>query len=234
MKRTLIDRLLASFNSDPFKTADANSATGKRTFEAIHFSWYNRHCTQGHSAPADIPPALLSRAGCTQTNHGQFLLYMSRDMEDHQTVYQSLKSVFADVFGWIDDQLQMFLPGEYERLEAMAAILPGNNVSVVSPFVGLVVNLNVVTRAHRDSKDDGVCLVLPIGEFDGGELCLVEPGLIIPLRHGEFAVFPSCDFTHFNMHYTGTHASIVLQSDREMCKWTADDRNGWVSSNHFR
>ncbi|KAH9917570.1 uncharacterized protein B0H18DRAFT_883715, partial [Fomitopsis serialis] len=181
MKRTLIDRLLASFNSDPFKTADANSATGERTFEAIHFSWYNRHCTQGHSAPADIPPALLSRAGCTQTNHGQFLPYMSRDMEDHQTVYQSLKSVFADVFGWIDDQLQMFLPGEYERLEATAAILPGNNVSVVSPFVGLVVNLNVVTRAHRDSKDDGVCLVLPIGEFDGGELCLVEPGLIIPL-----------------------------------------------------
>ncbi|KAH9924497.1 uncharacterized protein B0H18DRAFT_847061, partial [Fomitopsis serialis] len=148
MKRTLIDRLLASFNSDPFKTVDANSATGERTFQAIHFSWYNRHCTQGHAAPADIPPSLLSRAGCTRTNHGQFLPYMSRDMEDHQAIYQSLKSVFADVFGFIDDQLQTFLPREYEVLEATAAILPGNNVSVVSPFVGLVVNLNVVTRAH--------------------------------------------------------------------------------------
>ncbi|KAH9910583.1 uncharacterized protein B0H18DRAFT_963097 [Fomitopsis serialis] len=193
MKRNLMDGLVACFDSDPFKPIDSNSANGERTFEAIHFSWYNRHCTssslQGHSAPADIPPALLSRAGCMRTNHGQFVPYVSKDMEDHQAIYQSLKNIFADVFSWIDEKLQTVLPMEYERLEATASILPGNNVSVVNPFVGLVVNLNVVTRAHRDSKDDSVCLVLPIGDFSG---------------------------------------------DREMSKWTADDRNGWVSNDHFR
>lgn len=123
---------------------------------------------------------------------------------------------------------------EYERLEATAAILPGNNVSAVSPFAALVVNLNVVTRAHRDRQDDGVCLVLPIGEFEGGELCLVEAGLVIPLRNGDFAVFPSCKLTHFNLHYTGSRASIVLHTDKEMSKWTAEDRNGWASNSHFR
>ncbi|KAH9912434.1 uncharacterized protein B0H18DRAFT_853002, partial [Fomitopsis serialis] len=171
------------------------------TFEAIHFSWYNRHCTQGHSAPNDIPPSLLRRANCTRTNHRQFIPYVSKDMEDHQAIYQALKNAFADMFSWIDDKFQSVLPMEYERLEATAAILPGNNVSAVSPFAALVVNLNVVTRAHRDRQDDGVCLVLPIGEFEGGELCLVEAGLVIPLRNGDFAVFPSCKLTHFNLHY---------------------------------
>ena len=71
-------------------------------------------------------------------------------------------------------QLQGILPDEYEHLEATAQILPGNNATAVNPFVGLVVNLNVVTRAHRDSKDDCICLVLAIGDFEGGELCLVE------------------------------------------------------------
>ena len=125
------------------------------------------------------------------------------------------------------------LPEEYARLEASATILPDNNTSAVHPFLGLVVNLNVVTTAHRDSKDDTVCLVLVVGDFEGGELCLYEPGLVIPLRHGHFVIFPSCDITHFNLHYVGRRVSIVLHSDREMYKWTAKDRNGWTSNQFF-
>ncbi|KAH9926365.1 uncharacterized protein B0H18DRAFT_954689 [Fomitopsis serialis] len=150
MKRHLMDRLVACFDSDPFKPVDSNSANGGRTFEAIHFSWYNRHCTV--------------------------------DMEDHQGIYQSLKKTFADVFSWVDEKLQSVLPVEYERLEATAAILPGNNASVVNPFVGLVVNLNVVTRAHRDSKDDSVCLVLPIGDFAGAASSLLPFDILMATR----------------------------------------------------
>ena len=76
------------------------------------------------------------------------------------------------------------LPDEYRHLEAIASILPDGNTSPVHPFVGLVINLNAVTRAHRDSKDDTMCLVLALGDFEGGDLCLYEPGLVIPLRCG--------------------------------------------------
>ena len=95
------------------------------------------------------------------------------------------------------------LPDEYRHLEAIASILPDGNTSPVHPFVGLVINLNAVTRAHRDSKDDTMCLVLALGDFEGGDLCLYEPGLVIPLRHGKFVVFPSGDITHSNLHYKG-------------------------------
>ena len=125
------------------------------------------------------------------------------------------------------------LPEEYTRLEATASILPDNNASAVRPFLGLVINLNVITTAHRDSKDDAVCLVLALGDFKGGELCLYEPGLIVPLQHGDFIIFPSCRFTHFNLHYSGRRASVVLHTDREMSKWQDNDRNGWKDKEYF-
>ena len=68
------------------------------------------------------------------------------------------------------------LPDEYRHLEAIASILPDGNTSPVHPFVGLVINLNAVTRAHRDSKDDTMCLVLALGDFEGSDLCLYGPG----------------------------------------------------------
>ena len=126
------------------------------------------------------------------------------------------------------------LPSMYDHLEVTASLLPDNNTSAVRPFLGLVINMNVVTTTHRDSKDDQVCLVLAVGDFEGGELCLYEPGLVLPLRHGQFVVFRSCDITHFNLHYTGRRASVVLHTDREMSKWEKSDRNGWSSNTFFR
>lgn len=139
----------------------------------------------------------------------------------------------TSIIHWTINQLEGVLPIEYERLEATASVLPDYNISAVHPFVGLVLNFNIATCAHRDSKDDGICLVVPVGEFVGGDLCLVEPGLVLPLRHGDFAVFPSCEVTHFNLPYSGRRCSIVLQTDREMSKWTAEDRNGWAANSFF-
>jgi hypothetical protein len=50
------------------------------------------------------------------------------------------------------------------------------------PVSGFVLNLNVVTKAHRDTQDLKACAVLVIGDHKGGELCFYEPGLIFPLR----------------------------------------------------
>lgn len=121
----------------------------------------------------------------------------------------------------------------YERLDAYVRILPGNNESLSAPFAGFVINLNVVTAAHRDSKDDdSVCLILAIGNFEGGEVVLYEPGLVIDLRPGDFILFPSSKLTHFNLHFQGRRASIVLHTDKELSKWLRE-RNGWASNSSF-
>ncbi|KAI0708140.1 hypothetical protein C8Q72DRAFT_790818 [Fomitopsis betulina] len=236
MHHDLLDRLISCFNSDPLCDVDSTSSApeGQTTFQALHFSWYNRHSTKGHAAPTDVQPLLLTRLGRSRTNYGQFIPYVSKDITDYAAVYQAVKNILHDVFDWLQEKVHtIFLPIEYERLEATVSVLPDYNISAVHPFVGLVLNFNIATCAHRDSKDDRICLVVPVGEFVGSNLCLVEPGLVLPLRHGDFAVFPSCEVTHFNLPYSGRCCSIVLQTDREMSKWTAEDRNGWAANSFF-
>lgn len=62
---------------------------------------------------------------------------------------------------------------------------------------------------------------------------MMEPGLVIPLHCGDLIVFLSSAVTHFNLHYKGQRASLVLQTDREMKKWR-EGRNGWKDNSTFR
>ena len=129
-------------------------------------------------------------------------------------------------------QLRAHLGDLFFEIACYAEELPGRKASPCHPFAGFVLNFNVATKGHRDSKDLKLCLVMPIGTFTGGELCLVEPGLVLPLRSGDCVVFPSCKITHFNLHYTGTRASIVCHSDREGLKWVGN-RMGWCGNSYL-
>lgn len=90
------------------------------------------------------------------------------------------------------------------------------------PFGSIVINLNVVTNGHRDTMDHKVCLVIVLGEHEGGELCLEEPGLVLPMKSGDIVLFQSCKITHFNLHYKGERASIVLHSDKALLPHVVD------------
>ncbi|KAH9913744.1 uncharacterized protein B0H18DRAFT_830823, partial [Fomitopsis serialis] len=94
-------------------------------------------------------------------------------------IYNNLQSVFQKLFEWMAEQLKDSLCLEYDDLRMDAEVLPGNASSLVHPFLSLVVNLNVATLAHRDKQDKSLCVVLAVGEFEGGELCLYEPGLAL-------------------------------------------------------
>ena len=107
----------------------------------------------------------------------------------------------------------------YDDLEIVAEFTPGGQSHPQHPFTGMVVNINAYSRGHRDQGDFLACLVLPIGDFEGGELCLYEPGLILPLKNGDIIVFLSAKTTHFNLPYTGSQASIVLHSDKAIQRW---------------
>jgi len=69
---------------------------------------------------------------------------------------------------------------------------------------------------------------MPFGEWKGGELCLFEPRLVFKLEPGDILVFPSSKITHFNLHMEGIRCSLVLQTDKELVRWT-EERNGWAN-----
>ena len=130
-------------------------------------------------------------------------------------------------------QIRGTLPDQYKGLSVHADSLPGNVHTIAYPFLSVVVNLNVATSSHRDHMDKELCVVLVIGDFEDGELCLYEPGLVIPIHSGDIIVFPSARITHFNIHYKGCRASIVLHTDREIDKWSHDQRNGWEDNVNY-
>jgi hypothetical protein len=129
-------------------------------------------------------------------------------------------------------QLLMHAPEMYSRLEAYITELPGNQHTPAYPFSGYVINVNVVTMAHRDGKDEIGCVLIVVGEHKGGELVLVEPGLVLELKNGDVLIFPSGRITHYNLHYEGTRASLVLHSDREGFGY-AKDANGWKGNVYY-
>lgn len=125
--------------------------------------------------------------------------------------------------------METYLQDEFEMLMEVAHVLPGNCSTPVTPFISLVININVRTKAHRDSSDRHLCLVIPVGNFEGGALCLLENGLVLELRSGDVALFRSSEVTHFNLDYRGTRASLVFQTDKEFAAWVRD-HNGWVDN----
>ena len=90
----------------------------------------------------------------------------------------------------------------------------------------MIVNLGAETTAHIDPQDDDLCLVIPFGDWKGGELCFYELGIALELCPGDVVMFPSNQITHFNLCMEGHRGSFVLCSDVQMEGWVGD-RNGW-------
>lgn len=98
------------------------------------------------------------------------------------------------------------------------------------PFSSMVLNINAVTDGHRDSKDDRYCVVIPIGDFQDGELILYEPRISIALRSCNPIIFDSRGITHLNQHYSGYRSSLVLHVDEALSAYR-QTRANWHPSN---
>jgi len=62
---------------------------------------------------------------------------------------------------------------------------------------------------------------------------LYEAGLVVDMRCGDAIVFKSSNIGHFNLHYAGKRASLVLHSDRDFDRWVLN-RNNWESNRYYR
>ncbi|KAF8573237.1 hypothetical protein K439DRAFT_1251242, partial [Ramaria rubella] len=59
--------------------------------------------------------------------------------------------------------VQKHLPNIWTELEACAHVIPKSTALPGYPFASLVLNLQAITRAHKDIMDNKFCLVIPIG-----------------------------------------------------------------------
>ena len=130
-------------------------------------------------------------------------------------------------------QVEHNLKEECQILQASLECLPTSTSHDISPWSSIVVNFNCTTLAHKDLKDQLLCGVLVIGDCKGGDLCFYEPGLVLPLRSGDFVAFYSSKITHFNLDFVGIRISIVFHSDSNIQSWV-HNRNGWIKNAFYR
>ncbi|KAJ7022642.1 hypothetical protein C8F04DRAFT_971370 [Mycena alexandri] len=169
-----------------------------------------------------------------RTNFTQRLPHESKEMLENLKGYSLLAEAYSDIFEYIRVVLEKRHPDTFGELRIFADILPMNAASPAYPFTGFVLNLRVSTWGHRDHGDKRICIVIPLGDYSNGELCLYEVGLMFDLKMGDVLLFPSCDITHFNMHFSGKRGTIVLHSDRQGDQWSLDFRGWGAYINHVR
>ena len=184
---------------------------------------------------------LCQDAGCPRPHRAP---YLSKDIvRDGGSLYGQLTGGLSEVFSWIADQVSIVLsnfgffphlplqvkirlPEHYQSLVRVFENVPSHQDLLSYPFTNLIVNLGVQTDAHVDPQDDDLCLVIPFGNWMGGELCFYELGIALELCPGDVVMFPSNQITHFNLCMEGYRGSFVLCSDAQMEGWIKD-RNGW-------
>ncbi|KAJ7018405.1 hypothetical protein C8F04DRAFT_977306 [Mycena alexandri] len=234
--RRAIDHLNTVLNGE---FTDKNSRDKAFKYLSIHYDWYARMPPKGHDAPKEIHPNNLGKAHGACVNMRQRVPYESKETLDKPEEYAHLADALTDFFTVISVSVRLLvahlMPEDTKELKMYVDQLPLGASSPCYPFGGFVINIDSCTRAHRDPKDLWLCLIAHMGKHTGGQLGLYEVGLSFDLRLGNILVFPSWRLTHFNCHYVGKRATIVLHTDLEAKSWTKDG-HGWSTYivNHHR
>ncbi|THU94360.1 hypothetical protein K435DRAFT_860635 [Dendrothele bispora CBS 962.96] len=223
---------------DQFSRTTAYDTEGK-VFPALHFTFYSRYGPSGEGAPTDVHPSYLgvergqSRKGAVRINYGQILTRESNDMRDNPEEFSQVCDALAEMMEWAVSKADERNPGLFEGVKGTVDIFPSNATTPFHPFSSFVVNVNVKTKGHRDSGDQSACMVVVVGEHEGGELCLFESRLVLETAHSDLIVFDSRKLTHFNLSFKGYRGSLVFHSDRRGERYQRDG-NGWDLNNYVR
>ncbi|KAJ7757360.1 hypothetical protein DFH07DRAFT_742135 [Mycena maculata] len=206
-----------------FKDDDSRREAFK--YLSCHYSWYARFAEKSTNAPQDAHPDDIHKDHRGRVNFTQRLPRHSKEMRNTEE-YTLLAEAYTDFFEILRVALKEYLPEDTAELSIYVEHLPLDASSPCYPFGGFILNISACTWAHRDGGDKRLCLVVPFGTFTGGQLCRYETGFSFDLKLGDVLVFPSCDLTHFNMHFKGCRGTLVLHSDRQGDSWVRDC-HGW-------
>ncbi|KAG8707909.1 hypothetical protein FRC08_000220 [Ceratobasidium sp. 394] len=220
------------------KAVDTAALGEAFVWKACHCGWWNRYALAGQNAPKDVHPRLHMGSACQTV---PYLDRASRALADPfdpnhfgYCPHEQLNNMIADLLRPALVKLHQYIPNLMAIHQSFSNSLGPTYTLGSSPFCMTVLNIQAASRGHRDKSDqyDTVCLVYSLGVFTGGDLCVYEPGAVIPLLPGTFAAIRSKRNVHFNLDYVGNRFSFVFTSDGALERWD-QHRNGWVSLQPF-
>ncbi|KLO11765.1 hypothetical protein SCHPADRAFT_941756 [Schizopora paradoxa] len=217
IKAPLFEQVLAAAGLGQFQATSSNVPGLK--FVSYHLDWYFRYGTNPTSLPEGVHPSRAVSQKKRKINYRSLTVHCSAELLNNEALFVHLTALLEEFFAYISEALKFYLPSVHEELESIIEVLPLNGSSPFHPFSGVVLNINCATNIHRDPKDQTLCMVIPFGNFAGGELVLEELGLVLQLAHGDVVAFLSGKISHFNLHFHGQRGSLVLHSDSHLTHW---------------
>lgn len=152
-------------------------------------------------------------------------------LNDNQHVYKQLMKLRYSALGACTEVIRFFfeilepdLLAEYQKVakevEKMGSIGFQTRRSA-DPFVIKALLVNLMTNEHKDKGDwhYGLAGLVPVGEFDGGDLLLRELGLSFEARSGCVQLIRGRELRHSITKYTGRRFVVVAVTHDAVRRW---------------
>jgi len=90
----------------------------------------------------------------------------------------------------------------------------------------MVCNFLAPEKPHKDYEDysGGLCVAIPLGIFNGGELFFEELNLTIPVHNGDLVMFRSDLLTHQVLPFEGLRMSVLFLTHHRFMRWIKKDK----------
>ncbi|CAG8609428.1 10715_t:CDS:2 [Acaulospora morrowiae] len=164
----------------------------------------------------------------------------SSHCEEHQECVQDLIQGLQPISKAVNKYIEATYPALYSKMKKLD--LGPNVPKSFGVFPTVAVNFNVICQFHRDLKDhrNTLCVVCPLGKFEGGELTFPELKLIIHAKQGQAVAFRSNILVHGNLPViAGVRHSVVfyihntiIKQKRKFGSLFADYDLGWDNNSN--
>ncbi|QRV90747.1 DEAD-box ATP-dependent RNA helicase 42 [Ceratobasidium sp. AG-Ba] len=222
---TEITQLTLQMEKD--KVVDTSEAGSEYVYPGFHYGAWGKMAKSGKIAPKNLHPRLFIGESSQPAPYLDRAVRVLADCFNkshfmhcpHDQFNRAIESILPVAIEKLRREVPSLLDkhqGLFDSLSPSMTLRLGS-----SPFCMTVLNVQPATRAHRDSSDelDSICLILPLGDYEGGDLCLYEPRLRIELPPGAFCAIRSKRNLHFNLHFKGQRFSYVFTSDAGLRRW---------------
>lgn len=83
-------------------------------------------------------------------------------------------------------------------------------------FTTIAVTNGVSNVPHVDRNDGGLTWVIPLGKWEGGDLCIPQEGIKVEVRPGDAIAFQANFLAHFCSQLTGDRLALICFTDRNI------------------
>ncbi|KAH0562470.1 hypothetical protein GP486_002837 [Trichoglossum hirsutum] len=174
----------------------------------------------------DVVPTKDTLKGGTRsnTNDGSYAFaYRIDTMKSFGPLTKAIDLLFLI----IDSKLRQAYRKAYRRLRSAAKILTTTDSPDDELFPLRAVLVNTHTEPHVD-KDDwvgGWAWLAPFGTFTGGDLCIPQLGIRVPMPAGSIVGIRGRELIHFTDKWAGARYSVVHFFKQSIRRLSFDDDN---------